>query len=317
MIEHGLWIVASLVLLFFGAEWLVRGSAELAARLGLTPLVIGLTVVAYGTSMPELIVSTRAAVAGQGDIALGNAIGSNIFNICVILGLSAVVHPMRVKLQLLRLDAPILAGVSLLLLFFLGDMRISRAEAALLCGGIIVYSVMNILLARRETSAEVKLEFAEAMPKKIGSLWRDLAFVGGGLLVLVLGSRWLVEHSVGLAKMLGVSEAIIGLTVVAAGTSMPELATSIVAAWRKQPDIAIGNVVGSNIYNILCILGVSGLIAPLHGPGLQQLDLYLMLGTAAVLLPILWTGFVVRRWEGLVLLATYGGYLWMRWPKGS
>ena len=315
MIEHSLWIAASLVLLFFGAEWLVRGSADLAVRLGLTPLVIGLTVVAYGTSTPELIVSSKAALAGQGDIAMGNVIGSNIFNICIILGLSALVYPLRVKLQLLKLDIPIMIGVSLLLLVIFRDFHISRVEAAMLFFGIIIYSVMNIRLARRETSAEVKDEFAQAMPKKSSGLWRDLAFIVLGLGVLVVGSRLLVDNSVSLAKLLGISEAVIGLTIVAAGTSMPELATSIVAAWRKQPDIAIGNVVGSNIYNILCILGFSGLLAPLHGPGIKPLDLYVMLGTAALLLPIMLTGFVVRRWEGAVLIAIYGGYVWMLWPQ--
>jgi len=315
MIEYVLWIAASLILLFFGAEWLVRGSAELAVRLGLTPLVIGLTVVAYGTSMPELIVSTKAALAGQGDIALGNVVGSNIFNVCVILGLSALVYPMRVKMQLIRLDTPIMVGLSLLLLVFLRDFRISRLEAGLLFAGIIFYSVMNIRIARRETSAEVKDQFAQAMPKKAGSLWRDLAFIVLGLAVLVVGSRLLVGNAVSLAKLLGISEVVIGLTIIAAGTSMPELATSIVAALRKQPDIAIGNVVGSSIYNILCILGCSGLLAPIHGPGLKPLDLYVMMGSAALLLPIMWTGFTVRRWEGGLLVAIYGGYLWMLWPK--
>ena len=315
MVEHSLWIAASLVLLFFGAEWLVRGSADLAVRLGLTPLVIGLTVVAYGTSTPELIVSSKAALAGQGDIAMGNVIGSNIFNICIILGLSALVYPLRVKLQLLKLDIPIMIGVSLLLLVIFRDFHISRVEAAMLFFGIIIYSVMNIRLARRETSAEVKDEFAQAMPKNSSGLWRDLAFIVLGLGVLVVGSRLLVDNSVSLAKLLGISEAVIGLTIVAAGTSMPELATSVVAAWRKQPDIAIGNVVGSNIYNILSILGFSGLLAPLHCTGIKPLDLSVMLGTAALLLPIMLTGFVVRRWEGAVLIAIYGGYVWMLWPQ--
>ena len=315
MTEFILWIAAALVLLFFGAEWLVRGSAEFAARVGLTPLVIGLTVVAYGTSMPELIVSTKAALAGQGDLAVGNVVGSNIFNICIILGFSALVSPLRVKMQLLRLDTPIMIGVSLLLLVVFWDFRINRIEAALLFAGIVIYTVANIRLARKEVSAEVKDEFAQAMPKRTGNLWRDLAFIVGGLAVLVVGSQLLVDNSISLAKLLGVSEAVIGLTIVAAGTSMPELATSIVAAWRKQPDIAIGNVIGSNIYNILAILGVSGLLSPLHAPGIKMLDLYVMLGTAAVLLPLMWSRFVITRWEGALLVAAYGGYVYMLWPK--
>jgi cation:H+ antiporter len=175
--------------------------------------------------------------------------------------------------------------------------------------------VINIRLARKEASAEVKSEFAQAMPKPTGKLWRDLAFIVGGLAVLVIGSRLLVTNSVSLAKLLGISEAVIGLTIVAAGTSMPELATSIVAAWRKQPDIAVGNVIGSNIYNILAILGVSGMLAPLHGPGIKPSDMYVMVGTAVVLFPLLWSRSVVTRGEGALLVSIYGGYLYFLWPK--
>lgn len=315
MIEFILWIGVALVLLFFGAEWLVRGSASLALRLGLTPLVIGLTVVAYGTSMPELVVSTKAALQGQGDIAAGNVVGSNIFNICIILGLSALVYPLRVKMQLIRLDTPIMIAVSVLLLALLADSRLGRFEAALFLLGIVAYTAFNLRLARKEVNAEVKAEFAESVPPRHGKLWLDLLLIVGGLAVLVLGSRVLVSNSIGLAQLLGVSEAVIGLTIVAAGTSMPELATSIIAAWRKQPDIAIGNVVGSNIYNILAILGVSGLLSPLHAPGIRMFDLYVMLGTAIVLLPLMWSRFVVTRGEGALLVAAYCGYVFVLWPK--
>ena len=315
MTEFILWIAAALVLLFFGAEWLVRGSASLALRLGLTPLIIGLTVVAYGTGMPELVVSTKAALQGQGDLAVGNVIGSNIFNIGIILGLSALVSPLRVKMQLIRLDAPIMIGASIVLLVLFSDSHLTRFEAALFLLGILVYTVFSVRLARKEVNAEVKAEFAAAVPPQRGKLGLDLLLIVGGLAVLVIGSRLLVDNSISLAKLLGVSEAVIGLTIVAAGTSMPELATSIIAAWRKQPDIAIGNVVGSNIYNILAILGVSGLLAPLHAPGIQMLDLYVMLGTAVVLLPLMWSRFVLTRWEGALLVATYCGYVYLLWPK--
>lgn len=315
MIELILWIAAALVLLFFGAEWLVRGSAALALRLGITPLVIGLTVVAYGTSTPEMVVSTVAALKGQGDIAVGNVVGSNIFNICVILGLSALVLPLQVKVQLIRLDAPIMLGVSLLFLVLFRDSWISRTEAALLFAGIIVYTVGSVIFARKEVSAEVQAEFAEVVPRRPGKLWLDLLFILGGLAVLVLGSRLLVTNAVELARLLGISEAVIGLTIVAAGTSMPELATSVVAAFRKQADIAIGNIVGSNLYNLLAIVGVSGLLAPLHAPGIRMFDLYVMLGATVALLPLMWSGFVLKRWEGAVLLAAYGGYLYVLWPK--
>lgn len=315
MLEYSLWILVALVLLYFGAEWLVRGSADLAARLGLTPLVIGLTVVAYGTSMPELVVSTKAALTGQGDIAVGNAVGSNIFNIGIILGLSAMVFPLRVQAQIIRLDAPIMLGVSILLLLMLRDARLDRLEAAVLASGILAYTVANIRLARRETSQVVNDEFAQSMPKPTGGIGRDAAFILAGLAVLVVGSRVLVHNSVGLAKLLGVSEAVIGLTIVAAGTSMPELATSLLAALRKQPDIAVGNVVGSNIYNLLAILGVSGLLSPLHAPGIRMLDLYVMLGLTTLLLPLLCTRAALNRWEGGLLVAGYVAYVWVLWPK--
>jgi cation:H+ antiporter len=314
MMEHALWVLVSLVLLYYGAEWLVRGGSDLAARLGLTPLVIGLTVVAYGTSMPELVVSTKAALAGQGDIALGNVVGSNIFNICIILGLAAMAQPLRVKLQLIRLDTPIMVGVSLLLLPVLWDLRVSRVEAALLVAGIVAYTIMNLRLARRQAGAEMSDQFRALLPQPTGSLWRDLAYLALGLIVLVVGSRLLVDNAVALARLLGVSEAVIVLTIVAAGTSLPELATSVVAALKKQPDIALGNVVGSNLHNLLAILGVSALVAPLHAPGLRLFDVSVMVGAALVLLPLMWSRFVVTRWEGAGLVALYGGFLWLRWP---
>ena len=262
-----------------------------------------------------MLVSTQAALSGDGDLSVGNVVGSNIFNICVILGLSALVHPLKVKLQLIRLDTPIMVGVSLLLLGVFWDFRIARVEAALLFAGIIAYTLVNLRLARKEVSAEVKAEFAEAVPPRSGNLWLSLALIVAGLAVLVAGSHLLVTNSIGLATLLGVSNAVIGLTIVAAGTSMPEFATSIVAALRKQPDIVIGNVVGSNIFNIPAILGVSALLAPLHGPGIQRLDLFVMLGTAALLLPLMKSGFVLRRWEGAVLVAIYVGYVSLLWPK--
>lgn len=315
MTEYILRIGVALVLLFFGAEWLVRGSAALALRLGVTPLVIGLTVVAYGTSTPELLVSSMAALNGQGDLAVGNVVGSNIFNICVILGLSALVTPLQVKMQLIRLDTPVMIGVSLLFVALFWDFRISRVEAGLLMVAIVAYTVMAVVLARKEVSAEVRAEFAESVPRQPGKLWLDLALIVGGLAVLVVGSWLLVTNAVELARLLGLSEAVIGLTIIAAGTSMPELATSVVAARRKQAEIAIGNVVGSNIYNLLAILGFSGLLSPLHAPNIKALDLSVMLASAVALLPLMWTGFVLKRWEGALLLAAYGGYLYVLWPK--
>lgn len=309
-------LLGGLVALYFGAEWLVRGAAALAVRLGVTPLLVGLTVVAYGTSTPELIVSSMAVLKGQGAIAVGNAVGSNIFNIGVILGLTALICPMRVQLQLLKLDAPLMLGVAALFLFFFRDYQIQLGEALTFLGIIVLYTVVNIRLARRQVTAEVQEEFNASVPAAVGPAWRDGLFILGGLAVLVLGSRLFVTGAVELARLLKWSEAVIGLTIVAAGTSLPELASSLMAAWRKQPDIAVGNVIGSNIYNIVAILGVSGVLAaPVDGAGVSFTDSFVMLGVSGVLLVIAWTGFQLRRWEGALLLAIYGGYLWHLWPR--
>lgn len=316
MLTHLLELLGGLVLLYLGAEGLVRGSASLALRLGVTPLMIGLTVVAYGTSAPELVVSTKAALDGQGDIAVGNIVGSNIFNICVILGLASAIRPLRVRFQLLKLDAPVMIGVSLLCLGFLADRRLARWEAVIFLGSIAAYTLFNVLQARRQATREIEAGYEQEGPKRSGALWLDLVLIVGGLAVLVLGSRFLVNGAVAVARIWGVSEAVIGLTIVAAGTSMPELATSVVGAITRQPDIALGNVIGSNIFNILGILGVSGLLRPLNAPGVSSVDLGLMVVTAILLLPMLWSNRTVSRAEGLVLVAVYAGYLYHLWPKG-
>jgi cation:H+ antiporter len=309
-------LLTGLVALYFGAEWLVRGGASFAVRLGLTPLMVGLTVVAYGTSTPELIVSSMAAAQGNGAIAIGNVVGSNIFNICFILGLTALICPMRVQFQLVKWDTPIMIGVAVLFLVFFLDLRIALWEALVFLAGIAAYTIFNVKLARQQASQQVQQEFDEATPKPTGALWKDLLLILGGLGILVLGSRLFVSGSVQLAKQLGMSDAVIGLTIIAAGTSLPELASSLMAAFRKQPDIAIGNVVGSNIYNILAILGVSGVIRhPLDGQGVGLTDTWIMIGVSCLLLVIAWTGFKLKRWEGALLLALYGGYLWHVWPK--
>ncbi len=310
-----LMVVLSLGLLFWGASWLVRGGASVALRLGLPPLVVGLTIVAYGTSMPELIVSSKAALLGRGDIALGNVVGSNIFNVGVILGLAAAIHPMKVQFQLIKLDTPVMIGVTFLFLAFFRDATISRPEAAVLFGGVVLYTVGNLYFARKQADAQVDSEFREAMPPTSRHWTLDVGLIVGGFAILAIGSRLLVDSATALARGWGVSEAVIGLTIVAAGTSMPELATSVAAAMKKQPDIAVGNVVGSNVYNLLGILGVSGLLAPLHAPGIRPLDFWAMTLFAVALLPILWSGLMVRRWEGAALLGGYGAYLVVIWPK--
>jgi len=308
------WVGIGLVLTFGGAEAFVRAAASIAARLGVPPLIIGLTIVAWGTSAPELVVSTIATLNGQGGIAVGNVVGSNIFNIAAIVGLAALVYPMRVHAQLIRLDIPIMIGISLLLAGLLLDGAISRVDAAIFFVGMAAYTAFSFRAGAAQPPPEVQAEFAQGNPPQHRHLAIDLALFIAGLTMLVGGSRALVTGAVIIAQHLGVSETVIGLTIVAAGTSLPELATSAVAALRKQPDIAIGNVVGSNIFNVLGILGIAGLVAPMQAPDLSRLDLGAMLVFAVLLFPLARSGFVVKRWEGALLLAGYGLYLWLMWP---
>lgn len=307
------YIVVSLLLLFGGAEALVRGSASLALRAGLSPLVVGLTVVAFGTSSPELVVSIKAALAQQGDISIGNVVGSNSFNIGIILGLTALICPIPVRHQIVRIDAPIALGVALLLPLLLLDHGLGRFEGALLFAGIIAYTWMSFILGKKAGDAP---QDDVAVPAASRHWGIDVAYLVGGLGVLVFGSNLLVDHAVALAQGLGVSEAVIGLTIVAAGTSMPELATSVIAALRKQPDIAIGNIIGSNIFNILAILGVASIVTPLEAFGITWTDFVAMIIFSVLLIPLLYTGRVLHRLEGLLLLALYGIYLYMLWPAG-
>ncbi len=303
-------MLAGLVLLYFGAEGLVRGSSSLALRLGISPLVIGLTVVAYGTSMPELVVSIKAVLLGQGAISIGNVVGSNIFNIAVILGIAALIYPMKVQRQLVRLDTPVMILVSFLFLFFFRDLAVSRIEGGILFIGVLTYTIGNLYLARRESAKKAQEKLNEASPKHSGNLGADLLFIAAGFGLLILGANFLVEGAVTFARLLGISEAVIGLTIVAAGTSLPELATSVVAALKKESDIAIGNIVGSNIFNILCILGTASLIRPITGTGISMIDVYVMLVAAVALLPILKTDFLLDRKEGCALLIGYIAYLY-------
>lgn len=304
-----LFIALGLVLLYYGAEGLVRGSASLAARLGLSPLLIGLTVVAFGTSMPELLVSVQAALGGNSEVAVGNVVGSNIFNIGVILALAAIIQPLKVQFQLIRFDVPVMLAVVLLANFLLMNRVVTRGNGMFLVSLLIVYIGFSIWIARRSKTEEVEAEYVESLPPKTRGAWFDVVLIIGGFLGLAFGARCLVDGSVAIARTWGVSEAVIGLTIVAAGTSMPELAASIVAAAKKEGDIAVGNIVGSNIFNVLCILGISSIIHPLHAPGVTSLDLWVMVGLAVIVLPLMRTDFVLKRWEGILLLSIYGVYL--------
>jgi cation:H+ antiporter len=295
--------VAGLVLLVAGGELLVRGAARLAARLGIAPLVVGLTVVAFGTSAPELAVSVQAGFAGQGDIAVGNIIGSNIFNVLFILGLSAMIVPLVVSQQLVRIDVPIMVGVSVLLLLLALDGRISRLEGGLLATAVVGYIVLQFVVSRRSGEAGVDLGDAGS-----ASVPMNVGFILAGLVLLVLGSRWLVQAAVAIAAQFGVSQLVIGLTIVAGGTSMPEVATSIIAGLRGQRDIAVGNVIGSNIFNILAVLGIAALVTPggvVVAAGALALDLPIMVAVALLCLPIFLSHFSITRWEGFLFLVYY------------
>ncbi|KAE8545818.1 MAG: calcium/sodium antiporter [Pseudomonadota bacterium] len=309
-----MYIAFALVLLFVGAEGLVRGSSSLALRAGLNRLMVGLTIVAFGTSSPELVVSVEAALSNQGDISVGNVVGSNIFNIAVILGITALVCPIPVHRQVIKIDAPVALGVALLLVLLLLNQTLSRLEGVLLFSGIVAYTWMSVILARREPPP-ASADEENILAVNTSRHWCvDIALILVGLAILVAGSRLLVENSVALAVSFGISEAVIGLTIVAAGTSMPELATSLVAAFRKQPDIAIGNIVGSNIFNVLGILGVASIVSPIEAPGISTLDYGVMILFTVLLIPLLYTGRMLHRVEGAVLLALYFGYLFLLWP---
>jgi cation:H+ antiporter len=303
-------LAVGLIILVFGAELLVRGASALAVSVGISPLVVGLTVVAFGTSSPELAVSVLAAWKGQAGIALGNVVGSNICNVLLILGLSAVVAPLVVARQVVRLEVPIMIGTSLLLILFALDGAIVHWEGALLFAGVIGYTFWTIRRSRRELREQA--EPAAAETPQVSSRSRQLVEIVGGLILLGIGSKLLVDGAVTIAHYLGVSDLIIGLTIIAVGTSLPELATSVLASWRGQRDIAVGNVVGSNIFNILAVLGLSTLVAPGElsvPPAALTFDLPIMLAVAVACLPIFMAGHRINRWEGLLFLGYYGVYV--------
>jgi len=310
-------LAAGFVCLVAGAEGLVRGASSVAAKLGIAPIVIGLTVVAFGTSAPEFAVSVSGALSGDTDVALGNVVGSNTLNILLILGLSAAISGLSIEQRLLRLDIPLLIGISVVTYALLLNDVVGRIEGAALLAGIILYTVWLLRSARRGDSPIVEAEYTEATADAEGStVGRPIVFQIGlvvvGLALLVAGSRLLVSAATDIATAVGVSDLVIGLTVVAAGTSLPELATSVLAAMRGQRDIAVGNVVGSNIFNTLGVLGGSALVSD-SGLAVNRevirLDFPVMMAATVVLLPICWNGFMIKRWEGSLLVLFYVAYV--------
>jgi cation:H+ antiporter len=312
-VSDALFLCAGLALLAAGAEFLVRGASRLAAIVGISPLVIGLTIVAYGTSSPEMAVSIESAYSGRTDIALGNAVGSNIFNVLFILGICALLLPLRVAQQLIWLDVPLMIGASALLLIMGIDGSISRLDGMMLFSGAILYTIFAIKQSRKE-AAEIEQEYAGEFgaKNKISSSWLlQLLLIAAGLAMLVLGARWLVDGAVQIAQLMGLSELVIGLTIVAAGTSLPEVATSIIASIRGERDIAVGNVVGSNLFNILAVLGLASIVSPSGipvAPSALNFDIPVMIAVAFACLPIFFTGHRIARWEGAIFLLYYGAY---------
>jgi cation:H+ antiporter len=303
-----LFFIAGLILLIAGADLLVRGASTLAARLGMTSLIIGLTVVSFGTSAPELAISLQSGIAGEDALLLGNVIGSNIFNVLFILGLSALITPLVVSKNLIRLDVPLMIGVSILLYFFAWDGLISQLEGGILFLLLITYLIYLIYETKR-----TKDERSPTVDANINFTFKrhwfwDGLFIISGLVLLVFGSRWLVDGAVKFAEYMGVSSLVIGLTVVALGTSLPEVATSILASIKGERDLAVGNIVGSNLFNIMCIIGLTAIVLPKGisvQPAVIGFDLPVMIAAAIVCLPIFFTGNVISRWEGAIFLGYY------------
>ncbi len=305
--------IFGLALLIVGAELLVKGASRLASSIGISPLIIGLTVVAFGTSSPELAVSVKAALSGQDNIVMGNVIGSNIFNVLFILGLSALITPLIVSQQLIRLDVPLMVAVSVLVLLLSLDGSLGWIDGSVLCVGLASYLVFLIYISKKESAAVVKEYSAEfSVQGDSKNKWLlNVVLVVVGLALLVMGSKWLVDSATEIARYFGVSDLIIGLTIIAAGTSMPEVVTSVVASLRGERDIAVGNIVGSNLFNILGVLGISSLIAPAGvevSKSIISFDLPIMIAVAFACLPLFFTGGKVSRPEGLLLLGYYIAY---------
>ncbi len=319
MLATMLTFALGLAALTAGGEFLIRSSSRLASEYGVSRLLIGLTVVAFGTSAPEAVVSVMAALNGASDLALGNVVGSNILNVLFILGLSAVIVPLAVSAQVVRFDVPFLLAISVLCFVFARDGTVSRWDGLILLAVLLVHIILSYRNGLRAGLGDSGLP-AE-LPRS-PTRWRGRAItiliVLASLLLLVLGSRWLVQSAVILARWLGLSELVIGLTIVALGTSLPEVATSVMAACRGERDIAVGNVIGSNIFNLLGVLGLAAALAPggiTVSPAILAFDLPVMMAVALLCLPIFFTGMIVFRWEGVLLLGyfvIYTAYIVLR-----
>lgn len=330
LIIHFLWLTGGLVLLYFGAEWLVRGASCLALRLGVSPLVVGLTVVAFGTSMPELLVCLKAnspevmsiPAAWCGfhvhdadpipDIAFGNIVGSNIFNIALILGVSAMIHPIVINSQLIRREMPILIFSSVVFLVMMMDMNLSRWEGGVLTLGVFTYVLMSLRMSRKESAlgqlSEMEGEVLEEAKKGGGNPLVNILLIVVGIGALVLGAEWLVNHGEPIARAFRVPEVIISLTLFALGTSLPELATSVVASLKREGDIITGNAIGSCIFNLLAVMGVTASVKPLMATNVSWVDLGVMMGLTILIMPFMWSRMRLNRMEGGILVVIAVSY---------
>jgi cation:H+ antiporter len=302
-------VVLGLAILLAGAEGLVRGSSAFALRLGISPVIVGLTVVSFGTSSPELVIGLDAVLTGHGGIAMGNVIGSNICNIALILGVGAMIRPMKADAKLIGRDVPIMIGVSFFTILLILDRRLGRLEGALLTAGIVAYIGLQISRAKSEKDKNFQTEVGSAVRADPKAVWLNLLLMIGGMALLVFGAHILITAATMMAKSWGIPEEIIALSLVAFGTSVPELATTVVASIKGEGGIAVGNAVGSNIFNLLAILGISALVMPFEAPDIRIFDLTVMLIAAIVALPLMRSGFVLTRIEGAILLAGYAAYI--------
>lgn len=317
MLSAIFFFVAGLVLLVFGANALVSGASRLALSFGLSPLVVGLTVVAFGTSAPEMAVSTGAVLSGQGDVAVGNVVGSNVFNILMILGLSAVIVPLAVHVQVIRQEMPIMIGAAMLFMAFSLDGLISVIEGAVMLSLLLAYTAFLVIQARRAPPGEAA-DYEAELPVNKGQGWLSkwyiqIWFVVAGLIMLVQGADWLVESAVTFARAFGLSELVIGLTIVAIGTSLPEVAASLAAAFKGERDMAVGNVVGSCVFNIFGCVGLGGVAAGAAGlpiaASVLNFDLWVMLAAFVACLPVFISGREIARWEGVLFVSYYVAYV--------
>lgn len=301
-------LAVGLVLLYLGGAGLVRGASAVALKAGMSPFVVGMTVAAFATSSPELVISLESALTGEDGVAVGNVVGSNIANIGLVLGIAALLHPMRVKAQVIRRDIPWLMVVTLFVVWCFSDGVLSRHEGLLLACGLVAMIVFQVRGARSE-GPEFDEQFGEHLTRRKPASGRNWILILLATAALAGGGWAFLEGAIMLASGLGISPAVIALTAVAIGTSLPELATSIIASLRGEGDICVGNLIGSNFFNLLAILGITAVITPLGSDGVSRDVMYMMIGFTALLIPFMWSGLRVGRREGFILLACYGGYI--------